>query len=183
MLKKALLGFVVILTVFLIFVAIQPENYRISREVQINAPAEVVFAQVNDLQQFNVWNPWAKLDPNSKMTFEGPKSGVGAKSIWNGNQEVGSGQMTIVESQPNALIRLKMEYFKPFQGTSEAEFAFKSENEKTTVTWSNSGKSNFFARMICVFMNMDKMMGGMFEKGLAQLKAVSESSYQSQHSH
>lgn len=174
MLKKIVLGIVVILVVFLTYVAFQPSDYRITREIKIHAPAETVFAQVNDLHKFNVWNPWAKVDPAAKMTFEGPLSGVGAISSWDGNHEVGAGRMTILESKPNTLIRMKLEYLKPFEGTSEAEFAFKSENGQTVVSWSNSGKSSFIPRLICTFMNMDKMMGGMFEKGLLQLKAVSE---------
>jgi len=82
--------------------------------------------------------------------------------------------MTITESRPNELIRFNLEFFKPMAGTSTAEFSFKPEGNQTTVTWSMSGKNNFIAKAMCLFMSMDKMVGGQFEKGLAQIKTIAE---------
>ena len=97
---------------------------------------------------------------------------------WAGNNEVGEGRMTITESRPNDLIRVKLEFFKPFSGNSLAEFNFKPEGNQTVVTWSMTGQNNFMAKAIHLFMNMDKMIGGQFEKGLAQMKSVAEASPQ-----
>ena len=144
------------------------------RSATISAPAPAVFAQVNDFHNWEAWSPWAKLDPAAKATFEGPSTGTGAIFKWAGNKEVGEGSMTITESRPSDLIRIKLEFLRPFEATNSAEFTFKPEGNRTAVTWSMEGKNNFIAKAVCLFMNMDKMVGGQFEQGLAQMKAVVE---------
>jgi hypothetical protein len=81
-----------------------------------------VFAQVNDFHNWEAWSPWAKLDPAAKATFEGPHPGKGAIFRWAGNEEVGEGSMTITESRPSELIKIKLEFLKPFEATNTAEF-------------------------------------------------------------
>jgi len=174
MLKKIGVTILVIILLFLIVVALQPGDFRVARSVTIAAPPEVVFAQVNDLKKWETWSPWVKMDPAMKQTYEGPPSGTGATSRWAGNNQVGEGRMTITESRPNELIRFSLEFFKPMSGTSTAEFNFVPGGNQTTVTWSMTGRNNFIAKAFCLFMNMDKMVGGQFEKGLAQLKANAE---------
>ena len=174
MLKKILAVIAVIVLVFVIIVALQPAEFHVARTATVTAPAEVVFAQVNELKKWDSWSPWVKLDPAMKQSYEGPASGTGAISRWAGNNQVGEGSMTITESRPNELIRLNLEFIKPMAGTSTAEFSFKPEGSRTTVTWSMSGKNNFIAKAMCLFMNMDKMVGGDFEKGLTSLKAIVE---------
>jgi len=174
MLKKILIVIGVIVVVFVIMVALQPAEFHIARTATIAAPAEVVFAQVNELKKWDAWSPWIKIDPAMKQTYEGPASGKGAISRWAGNNQVGEGSMTITESRPNELIRFNLEFIKPMAGTSTSEFTFKPEGNRTTVTWSMSGRNNFIAKAMCLFMNMDKMVGGEFEKGLAQMKSITE---------
>ena len=115
-----------------------------------------------------------KLDPAAKNTFQGPESGVGAIFSWAGNNEVGEGKMTITESRPNELIRCNLEFFKPMAGTSLTEFTFKPEGAGTQVTWTMSGHHNLVAKAVCLFMSMDKMVGGQFEQGLATIKSLVE---------
>ena len=177
MLKKILVVIAVILVVFVIIVAFQPADFHVTRTANVAAPAEVVFAQVNDLKKWEPWSPWVKLDPAMKQTYEGPASGTGAISRWAGNNQVGEGSMTITESRPNELIRFNLEFIKPMAGTSTAEFSFKPEGNQTSVTWSMSGKNNFIAKAMCLFMNMDTMVGGEFEKGLSSLKSIVEASH------
>ena len=178
MLKKILLGFAALLVVFLVVVAMQPNEYRVARTAAVAAPPDRVFAQVNDFHNWEAWSPWAKLDPNAKATFEGPRSGQGAVFMWAGNDEVGEGRMTLTESRPNDLIRIKLDFVKPMEGTSDVEFTFKPQggqaNVTTNVTWAMSGRHTFVSKAICLFMNQDKMLGGYFEKGLASLKTVVE---------
>lgn len=177
MLKKILIAFAVLAAIvgaFLIYVALQPSDFRIERQIKINAPADVVFAQVHDFHNWEAWSPWAKLDPKAKNTFKGPASGKGAIFSWAGNDEVGEGQMTITESEPSKLIRIKLDFIKPFEDTCTTEFKFKSADKETEVTWTMSGEKNFVSKMVCMFMNMDKMVGGDFEKGLGQMKSVAE---------
>jgi len=174
MLKKILIVIAVLVVVFVIIVALQPAEFHVARTATIAAPAEVVFAQVNELKKWDAWSPWVKIDPAMKQTYEGPASGTGAISRWAGNKDVGEGSMTITESRPNELIRFNLEFIKPMAGTSTAEFSFKPEGNQTAVTWSMTGKNNFIAKAMVLFMNMDKMVGGQFEKGLAQMKAIAE---------
>ncbi len=174
MLKKFLIAIAAIIVVFVVVVALQPSEFRIVRSATISAPAPAVFAQVNDFHNWEAWSPWAKLDPAAKATFEGPSTGTGAIFKWAGNKEVGEGSMTITESRPSDLIRIKLEFLRPFEATNSAEFTFKPEGNRTAVTWSMEGKNNFIAKAVCLFMNMDKMVGGQFEQGLAQMKAVVE---------
>jgi Polyketide cyclase / dehydrase and lipid transport len=174
MLKKILIGLAIVIVVFLIVVALQPGAYSVTRSLTIAAAPDVVFPHVNELKKWGPWNPWEKLDPNMKLTYEGPEAGVGASYSWVGNSEVGEGKMTITGSKPNDSIQLKLEFFKPMAGVSDTEFTFKPQGDQTEVTWSMSGKNNFIGKAMCLFMNMDKMIGGQFETGLGDLKAIAE---------
>ncbi len=172
--KKILIAVAVIIVVFVGIVALQPADFRIERKISIDTPAEVVFAQVNDFHKWEAWSPWAKMDPHATNTFEGPPAGTGAIFRWAGNSDVGEGSMTIVESRPNDLIRIKLQFLKPFEATSTAEFTFQPQGNQTVVTWSMFGKNNFMAKAFSMFVDCDKMVGGQFEKGLAEMKSVSE---------
>jgi uncharacterized protein YndB with AHSA1/START domain len=174
MLKKILLGIVGFIVVVLVVAALQPADFKITRTATIAAPPADVFAQVNELRKWEAWSPWAKLDPAMKVTYDGPPAGTGASYAWAGNSQVGEGRMTITESRSPELVRMKLEFLKPFAAVNDTEFAFKPETNQTVVTWSMSGKNNFVSKVFCLFMNMDKMVGKDFEKGLAQLKAVAE---------
>lgn len=174
MLKKILIALAVILIVFVGIVALQPSDFRVERSMTMAAPPSAVFEEVNDFHNWEHWSPWAKLDPAAKNSFEGPTSGKGAIMRWAGNSEVGEGSMEIMESQPNKLVQIKLDFIKPFENTATSEFKFKPEGDQTAVTWAMYGKNNFIGRAFCLFMNMDKMVGGEFEKGLASMKSVVE---------
>ena len=161
-----------VVVLFLIFVASRPSEFKVARSASISGPPEVVFAHVNDLHKWEEWSPWAKMDPNAKTTYEGPAAGVGAAFAWVGNAKVGQGSMTIIESRRPELVRFRLDFLKPFKGTNTAEFTFKAEGDKTLVTWSMEGKSNFVTKLFGLFMNCDKMIGCQFEKGLADMDAV-----------
>ena len=173
-LKKGFIGFLVVLGVFAVIVSLQPADFTITRTGTMNAAVTDVFAQVNDFHKWEAWSPWAKLDPSMKQVYEGPASGVGAISSWSGNDKVGEGRMTLTESKAPELIRIKLDFIKPFEATNTTEFSFKQEGAQTSVKWSMSGHKNFVSKAMCLFMDMDKMVGGDFEKGLAQIKTVVE---------
>ena len=174
MLLNILIGLAVVIVIFVIVVATRPAEFRVARSIAIGAPPEAVFAHVNELKKWEAWNPWGKIDPNMKLTYDGPASGVGASYAWVGNNEVGEGRATITEIRANELVQLKLEFFKPMAGVSTAQFTFKPQGNQTEVAWAMTGKNSFIARAVCMFMNMDKMIGGQFEKGLADLKSKAE---------
>lgn len=172
--KGILLAVVVLLAGLAVFIAMQPADFRVARSATFAAPPGEVFAQVNELKRWNAWSPWAKKDPNMKQSYAGPAAGEGAVSTWAGNQEVGEGRMTIVESKPNALVRFKLEFFKPFAATNSAVFEFTPEGRATRVTWTMNGQNNFIGKAMCLVFDMDKMVGGDFEAGLAGIRRIVE---------
>ena len=178
MIKKILLGAVVVIVVvvaiFCVVVAMQPAHYHIERSATMNAPAPVVFNQVNDFHKWDAWSPWAKLDPNMKQSYEGAAAGPGAMYSWTGNSQVGEGRMTITDSKPSELVKIKLEFVKPFAATNATNFTFAPQGNQTAVKWTMDGDNTFMGKAFGLFMNMDKMVGGDFDKGLAQMKAVAE---------
>ena len=156
-------------------VALQPAEFHIERTALMKAAPADAFAQVNDFHKWDGWSPWIKIDPNAKSTFEGPESGEGAIFRWAGNAEVGEGSMTILESKPHELIRIKLHFVKPFEDTAQTDFTFRPEGDQTAVTWSMDGKNNFVSKMICLLlMDMEAMIGGKYEEGLAKMKSIVE---------
>ena len=174
MLMNVLIGLAVVIGIFILFIALRPAEFRVSRSETVSAAPEMVFSHVNDLHCWDAWSPWEKLDPAMKKSFEGPPAGIGAISRWDGNGQVGAGSNTIVESQPNKLIRFKLEMLRPFVGTNDVEFTFQPEGRNTTVTWTMVGKLNFITKIMDLLIGMDKMVGNQFQSGLAQLKLVAE---------
>ena len=175
MLTTILIILAVTVIVFVVVVIMQPSEFRVARSATMSAPASAVFAQVNDFHKWDAWNPWGKIDPTMKQNYQGAPACAGAIYSWAGNNQVGEGRMTMTESRPSDLIRIKMEFYKPFAATSTAEFTFRPAGNQTAVTWSMTGNNNFMAKAIHLFMNMDKMIGGQFEKGLASMKSIVES--------
>jgi hypothetical protein len=176
MLKKILIAVGVVVIGLAAVIAMQPAAYVVSRTTSIAAPPAEVFALVNDFHKWESWSPWAKLDPAMKATFEGAPSGTGAIYAWTGNDKVGEGRETILDSKAGELVRIKLEFVKPFASVADTEFAFAGTGNGTTVTWIMKGESGFVSKAFCLFMGgMDKMIGPDFEKGLVRLKVVAES--------
>jgi hypothetical protein len=174
MIMHILMAVLIILMAAAFIIQAQAEDFRYTRTASVGATPQAVYAQVNDLHKWQAWSPWAKMDPTAKNAFEGPAEGAGAIMRWAGNTKVGEGCMTILESRPGELIRIKLEFLKPFQATHTAEFTFKPEGNQTLVTWSMYGKNNFMGKAMGLFMNCDKMIGGQFSTGLAWLKEIVE---------
>ena len=174
MFKKVLIALVVLIAGFAVVVAMQPSDFKVERTATIDAPAAKVFPHVNDLHKWDAWSPWAKLDPKAKVAFEGPEAGKDAAMSWAGNSAVGAGQMTIVESRPDDLVSLKVDFTEPMEGTSTSEFAFKPGGQSTSVTWTMASRHDFIGKAMCLIMNGKKMIGDEMDKGLTQLKAVAE---------
>ncbi len=178
--KKILGGIAVVLAGFLAFVATRPAHYHVERKVAINAPAEIVYAELEDLRRWAAWSPWDKIDPNLKKTFEGPERGVGQSYTWQGNDEVGKGKMTITSAEPLKRVGYKLEFFEPMESQAQADMKLTQAGDKHEVTWGMDGENNFVGKLFCVFVDMDKMIGKDFEKGLAQLKGVTEAEAEKQ---
>src|SRR5262249_51462751 len=178
MARKIVLAVLAVVVVFIIVVSTRPSTFHIERSITTSAPAENAYAQVNDFHAWAAWSPWEKMDPGMKKTFEGSTSGQGAVYAWTGNDKVGEGRMTIEKADKPSQIAIKLEFLKPFAATNTATFTFAPAGggtPGTRVTWAMDGENNFMAKAASMFMDMDKMIGGDFERGLSGLKTAAES--------
>ena len=165
---------VVAVAAVLIYAAAKPDTFRVQRVVTIKAPPERIFPLIQDLHGWAAWSPYEKKDPAMKRTFGGAPSGKGAIYEWDGNKNVGSGRMEILEATPQK-VAIKLDFFKPFEGHNTAEFTLLPQADNTTtVTWAMYGPSPYMMKIMGTFMNMDKMIGTDFEVGLQTLKTMAE---------
>lgn len=151
----------------------RPDTIRIAREAEIAAPIEKIFGQIQDLHAFNVWNPWAKMDPDIRLTYRGPQAGVGAVSAWT-SQKVGEGSMEIVGVEAPRRVEIRLDFVKPFAATNQARFVLEPAGAGTRVRWEMEGKALFVQRVMGLFFDVEKMMGKNFEDGLGDLKRIAE---------
>lgn len=174
MIKKIFIGLVTIIAIFLIAAAMQPDTYRVERSVTIAAPPAAVFPEVNDLHQMDGWSPWKKYDPAARQTYAGPAVGQGSSMTWVGNSQMGEGTATIAESRAEELVRMDLQFVRPFPSTATAEYTFKPQGDQTVATWAMYGESSFMSKAFGLVVSMDKMLGKEFEEGLNNLKKVVE---------
>lgn len=165
---------VVVIAAFLIYAATRPDTFHIQRSAVIKAPAEKIFALINDFNGWRSWSPWEKLDPALKRVFSGSAQGTGARYGWDGNSKVGQGEMEILETTPPSRIVIKLDFHKPFEAHNFAEFTLTPRGEYTSVTWAMYGPQPFVTKLMSVFCSMDRMVGPQFEAGLAGLTKLTE---------
>lgn len=163
-----------LIVLFLVFVNSRPSTFHVERSATINAPADSLYPRIANLHAWDAWSPWAKLDPSMKQEYAGTDATVGANYSWTGNDKVGAGRMTLAELQPTSKVAIKLEFLKPFKSTNTSTFSLAPEGAGTHVTWAMDGPMNFMSKFMCLFVSMDKMVGGDFDKGLASLKQQNE---------
>jgi carbon monoxide dehydrogenase subunit G len=154
--------------------ATRPDDFRVQRSASIKAPPDKIFPFINDFRQWPVWSPFEKIDPDMKRTYGPVTAGKGATYGWDGNKNIGSGSMEILDAPVPQRVTIKLDFTRPFEAHNIAEFTLVPSGDTTNVTWSMHGPVPYFGKIIHMFMNMDKMVGGQFATGLADLKAVAE---------
>ncbi len=174
MFKKILMGLLMAVVALVVVIATRPSTYQVSRSASIAAPVDVVFAQINDFHNWAQWSPWDNLDPKMTKTYSGSPAGKDAVYHWVGNDKVGEGEMKIVDVVPNEKVDIKLDFIKPFVSTANTVFTLAPEAEGSKVTWTMSGHNNFMSKAFSMVMNMDKMIGADFDKGLAAMKGIAE---------
>ena len=170
MFLSVLIAVVVTAIVFSVYQIIKFPGFRVSRSIIIAAPRSTVFAHVDDLRNWNSWLPWATLDTDAQVRFEGSTSGSGATLGWSGNAQAGTGNITILDSVTDESIRLRLEFVRPHPGVTTTEFVFSDADDQCRVTWTISGRNNLPARLFALYINLDKSVGGPIEDGLTMLK-------------
>jgi hypothetical protein len=176
MLKIIALVVVVLIAGVLIYAATKPDTFRVQRSATINASPEKIFPLINDLHTFNTWNPYDKKDPNATGSYSGPASGKGAAYAFEGNKDVGKGNIEITESSPTSKVTMALNMLSPFEAHNIVEFTLEPAGDTTNVTWAIHGPMPYMSKVMCIFFDMDNMVGKDFEKGLSDLKAVVETS-------
>jgi hypothetical protein len=164
----------VAIAIVLILAAAKPDTFSVQRATTVRAPAEKIFALINDFHRWGTWSPYEARDPAMKRSYSGPANGVGAVYGWDGNNNVGAGRMEILDASAPAKIVIKLDFFKPFEGHNTAEFTMLPQGDATNVTWVMHGPASFMSKLMQVFMNLDRMIGKDFEIGLANLKRLTE---------
>lgn len=172
--KIMILAVVVVVGAVLVYATTMPDTFRVQRAASIDAPPEAIFPLVNDLRRWDAWSPWEKKDPAMKRAYLGAESGKGAIYAWDGDRNVGRGQIEIVEAVPPSKITMRLDFERPFETHNVVEFAFAERGGKTDVTWVMHGPVPYFAKIMHLFFDMDRMVGGDFEAGLSDLKAIAE---------
>ena len=158
----------------LAFAATKSDTFRVQRAASIKAPPERIFPLLNDLRSFAAWSPYEKKDPAMQRTYSGAPSGKGAVYEWNGDKNVGSGRLAIADSSPPSKVTLRLDMMRPLEAHNLVVFTLEPKGESTTVTWAMNGQVPYLAKIVHVFINVDKMVGQDFEAGLANLKAIVE---------
>ena len=162
------------IAVVLIIAATKPATFRVQRSTSIKAPAEKVFPLINDFHQWTTWSPYEHKDPALKRTYSGAESGKGAVYAWDGDKNVGTGRMEILDTSVPSKIVIKLDFFKPFEAHNTAEFTMLPQGDATNLTWLMHGPAPFMHRVMQVFLNLDNMIGKDFEAGLANLQKLTE---------
>ncbi len=175
MLKKILTGIVALVVLFVVVVMMQPSTYHIERSTQINAPAEVVWAELSDFNRWRGWNPWQKSDPEQKITITGTPAAVGHSSRWDG-EKTGKGTMTISETAEPTRLMIRLHFAEPMESQANTAFEIEPLGEGVKVTWSMDGENDFMGKLFDLIMGIEDMIGSAYEAGLADLKTIAEAS-------
>ena len=172
--KKFLKVFAVLVLVVIVVLVMLPSEVHVERSIEINASAKTIFEQVNVFPNWQKWSPWAKADPDMESRYEG-EEGVGSTHYWSSEvEEVGEGQMQIIESEEYSRIKTELK-FKGMDWLSYGTWNFEENGDVTKVTWAMDAdmgmnlKGRFFGLM------MDGMVGPKFEQGLAGIREIAES--------
>lgn len=173
MLMKIAIVIVAIIAIVLIYAATKPDTFHVERSRVIKASPEKLFAFISDFHQWDAWSPYNK-DPAMKKTYSGSASGKGAMYAWEGNKEVGRGEITIIDTTPPKEVVMALHMIQPFEGRNHVVFSLDAKGDSTTVTWTLEDQHTYLLKIVSTFINLDKMIGGDFEAGLAKLKTLAE---------
>ena len=174
MMKKIALGIALVVAIAAVGIALQPSAFVVERTVSIDAPAARIYPRIASVREMDEWSPWVKMDPQMQTVYDGPDSGVGSRSSWEGPQ-MGKGRLTVTAVDPTAAVEMKLEMLTPMEATNRVLFRLRPGNAGTDVTWRMEGTNGFVGKAMSLVANMDQMVGAPFEQGLAALKNVVES--------
>jgi effector-binding domain-containing protein len=166
----ALLALVVL---YLVLCLAGPARVKVSRTMEIKAPATAIFAYLYDFREWPKWSPWQINDTTIVNTYSGNPYGVGAVHSW-ASKKSGSGRQEIMSEDIPKNLNTKLS-INDWGGDYATSFNLEEKTGCTTlVTWTMEGgdKIPFFSRGMMLFMN--RLIGGDYKEGLNNLKSLSE---------
>lgn len=172
--QTILILIIVALACLFFFAMSKPDTFKVERKLRIKAPRDKIYPLINDFHEWEKWSPWEGIDPELSRDYSGPKSGVGSVYAWLGNSKVGQGRMEILNVSKDEKIIIKLDFIKPMAAQNITEFTLTQWGDETEVCWNMQGKNTTVSKFFSLVFNMDKMVGGSFEKGLHQMKALAE---------
>ena len=169
-----ILAILVIAALVVTYANTKPSTFRIERSIVIKAPASKIFALLPDFHDWAKWSPWEDLDPSMTKKYEGPTTNSGPSYSWEGNKKVGSGRMELLEAVEAKRVKIKLDFFRPFEAHNLTEITLSESNGTTAVNWAMTGANPLMSKIMGLFMDIDKMVGKDFEKGLSRIKSLTE---------
>jgi uncharacterized protein YndB with AHSA1/START domain len=163
-----------VVAAILIVASRRPDTFRVVRSTVIETPPEKIFPLIADFHRWIDWSPYEGRDPNLKRDFAGTAGSVGHSYAWDGNKNVGAGRMTLAEVAAPQRISLKLDFMRPFKANNIVVFGLQPQAGGTEVSWDMHGPTPLLGKVMHMFMDMDKLCGDDFAKGLASLKALAE---------
>lgn len=174
MIRKIALALVVLIAALLLYATTRPGDTYVERSITIQAPPEKIYPHINDFHRWSAWSPYEHIDPAMRRTHSGSPSGKGAVYAWEGNSEVGTGRMEIVDTTDPTMVQIRLDFTAPIEAHNVATFHIEPEGNATRVTWAMDGRTPYLGKLMGIFVNMDAMIGGAFAEGLAKLKTIAE---------
>lgn len=166
-----------IIAIPLILGAFKSNEFKVEKDVTINKPKAEVFDYIKHIKNQDNFAVWMSLDPAMKRQYAGTDGTVGFVSEWDStHKQVGTGRQTITSIKDGERVDMKLEFLKPWKNVSDAYFTTNTVGDnQTKVTWGYyNGTVKYPMKVTMVFMNMKKMIGKDFDKGLHTLKEVME---------
>jgi effector-binding domain-containing protein len=160
----------VLIGLFLLVAIFLSDNVHIRETVEIEAPVNVVFANVNNFNNWQKWSPFQEKDPEMLITYEGPAEGVGATMKWISSE--GDGYLKHTEVVPNISIRSDLNFED--MRMSQLLFEFENSMQRTIVAWSIDIKDLSYPMGRWMGLFMKGRMEDDFKQGLSNLKSICE---------
>jgi hypothetical protein len=177
MLKKVLIGIIVIVVVALIAAKFMPTKFGYEDSVEISATPAQVWQHTNSIRSMDTWSPWVAMDPDSKITFEGEDGVLMSKGCWDSEMEdVGKGCQWITDIEENKHMGTEMLFVRPNPGPADAYVDLEALEGGTKVTWGFKSEVPWPWNLSLLGMDLKAKMGKPWSDGLNNLKALSEAS-------
>lgn len=148
-------------------------KFALERSIEIDAPKEEIKKEIIYFKNWEKWSPFADLDPNMQEEYKGEAGKIGSSYHWDGNDEAGKGNLTLVENKADKVV-IDMQFLGSFESTAQNYFLFDEQGETTQVSWGFTSEMPRPFNLFGVFFNLEEEIGKDYEKGLQDLKTLCE---------